>query len=463
MHIFNKTILRAYDIRGVFNKTLFCKDAQFIAKSFAKYLNDNNYSGNIAVGYDGRTSSISLKDSLVNGLVESGINVKLINLCPTPVLYYAINHLKCDAGIMITGSHNPKDHNGFKIALHDRPFYGDDIIRLSKIAASSEFIDKIGSYSYYNIIDSYINRIIRDLDFNNDRKLKIAWDCGNGATGEVIKKMISKLKHDSILLYSDIDGNFPNHHPDPSDVNNMKDLQQAVLDSKCDLGIAFDGDGDRIGVVDDKGKIIWGDDLMILYSKDLLRKNPGCKIIADVKASNLLFNKIAEFGGKPIMYKTGHSFIKSKMKQEKALLAGEMSGHIFFADKYYGYDDAIYCAIRLINIIINSSKSLSEIRSEIPIKFSTNEIRINCDDNQKFLIIEKIKNYLNNNNITYNDIDGIRYDDGDGWWLLRASNTQAALVLRCEANNSINLSKIKNSLLSIMDKFSVKIDKSLLL
>ncbi len=461
MHKFNNTILRAYDIRGVFNKTLFCNDAYFIAKAFFKYLLDNNYHNNIVIGYDGRKSSTHLKDSLVKGFIESGANIKLIHLCPTPMLYYAVNYLKCDAGIMITGSHNPKDHNGFKITLKDKPFFGSEIQHLANIVDKGEFVSGKGNVADIEIENKYIERLMQDIENINDiSDIKIAWDCGNGATGNVITNLTSKLANINYKLYEKIDGNFPNHHPDPSDIKNMIDLQKKVKDKNCDFGIAFDGDGDRIGVVDDLGEVISGDDLMIIFAKEVINNNPGCRVIADVKASNILFDKITEFGGIAIMHKTGHSFIKSKLKEVGALLAGEMSGHIFFADKYYGFDDAIYSAIRLINIIKKSKKKLSELRKEIPKKYSTSEIRINCDDNIKFNLINEIKKYLIDNNYQFNDIDGIRCYDHRGWWLLRASNTQPAIVARCEAISQIYLDEIKQELHDIMNKYSLLISIS---
>ena len=461
MHKFNSSILRSYDIRGVYNQTLFDKDAYYVGRSFASALNKNSQK-KIAVGYDGRKSSPALKNRLIQGLLDSGIEVFEIGICPTPMLYFAVFNLDCDAGIMVTGSHNPKDHNGFKMALKDRPFYGEDITNLAKICADEDFINAKGSLASHQIINNYIDRIMQDLVIDKDsKKLSIAWDCGNGAAGDVIKNITKKITANNILLYEDIDCNFPNHHPDPTDVKNMQDLITVVKDNNCDIGIAFDGDGDRIGIVDDEGEMIWGDQLMVFYAQDILKENPQATIIADVKASNILFSEIAKAGGKPIMWKTGHSLIKAKMKQENALLAGEMSGHIFFSDKYYGFDDAIYAAIRIINILIESGKKLSDLRKSLPKTFSTPEIRISCADNIKFNIIDKIKDDLDKSGLKYNDVDGIRFIKDNDWWLLRASNTQPALVARCESVNPENLAILKQELVNILTKFDIIVPQEL--
>ncbi len=461
MHKFNSSILRAYDIRGVYNQTLFDQDALYIGKSLASVLAKKSQK-KIAVGYDGRKSSPTLKNKLIEGLVASGVEVCEIGVCPTPMLYFAVFHLNCDAGIMVTGSHNPKDHNGFKIALKDRPFYGEDILNLEKICQNQDFVVGQGSVKNYQIIEEYTDRIIKDfIGSKNTSKLKIAWDCGNGAAGEVIKNITQKIDANHILLYEEIDGTFPNHHPDPSEEKNMQDLIDTVKDNNCDIGIAFDGDGDRIGVVDNEGCIIWGDQLMVFYARDILREKPNSSIIADVKASNILFSEIKKSGGKPIMWKTGHSLIKAKMKEEKAVLAGEMSGHIFFADKYYGFDDAIYAAMRIINILIKSNNKISELRKSLPKTFSTAEIRVPCNDNVKFSIIDKIKAKLDKKGLNYNSVDGIRFIKDNDWWLLRASNTQPVLVARCEAINLNSLNILKKELSEILSDCNIEIPQEL--
>jgi phosphomannomutase len=466
IHKFHPSILRAYDIRGIVGETLTVKDAYYVGRSLATYLHENN-KNKVVIGYDGRISSPDLKDSLIQGLIDSGMNVTDIGVGPTPMLYFGIYHLKADAGIMVTGSHNPPSHNGFKIMLKDYPFYGDDIIKLGKIAEEGQFIEKEGKITEQNIIDDYVNRIVSDSDIasegefadevddfltDEERQLRVAWDAGNGAAGEVMKRISKKTKAKDFLLYEDIDGTFPNHHPDPTVPENLEDLRRAVLDNNCDLGIAFDGDGDRIGVIDNEGEIIWPDQLMILFAREVLGEYPGATIIGDVKASQVLFDEITKAGGKALMWKTGHSLIKAKMKETKSPLAGEMSGHIFFADKYYGFDDGLYAAIRIMNIVIGSQKPLSEIRKSLPKTFSTPEIRIECDEEEKFLIIEKLKKQLKNENISFNDIDGIRTKNADGWWLLRASNTQAVLVARCESYSEDGLERLKNDLSARLGK-----------
>lgn len=454
-HNFDKTILRAYDIRGVYNENLTKKDAFYLGKSFASYLNKNG-KNKISIGYDGRLSSPSLKESLIKGLKESGLEVYDIGIGPSPMLYFSIYHLNVDAGIMITGSHNPANYNGFKIALRDRPFFGDDILGLDKVNREQDFIDSEGVVKNIDLIDDYVDRVLKNsLAKNPESKLKIAWDAGNGAAGEVMRLASLKIFTDNHLLYEKIDGNFPNHHPDPSNEHNLSDIKELISKNNLDLGIAFDGDGDRIGVIDDEGIMLYPDQLLILYARDVLKKYPNANIIADVKASQSLFNEIEKAGGNPIMYKTGHSFIKSKMQEIDAKLAGEMSGHIFFADDYYGYDDALYAAIRIIDILIKDGRKLSEIRKSLPQTYSTPEIRIESDDSKKFDIVKKLQFDLKAKNIDFNDIDGVRVNSDNGWWLIRASNTQPILVARCEANSKKNLDKLVENLKSILSEYNL--------
>jgi phosphomannomutase len=473
-HIFHPSILRAYDIRGLYEKTLFEKDAFFVGRSFGSFLRKNNKK-KISVACDGRASSPFLKEQLIKALVESGLDVVDVGLGPTPMLYFSVYHLKCDAGIMVTGSHNPKDHNGFKMMLKERPFYGDDILDLAKLAQKADFVDGEGSFSEQDVKNDYIEKILADCtlaespshlldevdEFEPRKKMKIAWDAGNGAAGEIMTELSKRIAADHILLFADIDGTFPNHHPDPTVPKNLEDLIKTVLDEGCDLGIAFDGDGDRIGVVDNSGEILWGDQLMVFYAREILKEKPGATIIADVKASNVLFDEITKAGGKAVMGKTGHSLIKAKMKETGALLAGEMSGHIFFADKYYGYDDALYAAIRIINIVSESELSLSLLRKSLPQTFSTPEIRIECLEERKFKIIEDLKVSLKKDGVKFDDIDGVRTNSKEGWWLLRASNTQSVLVARCEADSQDNLEKLKESLRKNLEFCQVEIPQEL--
>jgi phosphomannomutase len=473
-HKFRPSILRAYDIRGIYDKTLSDIDAFFIGRAFGSFLISNEKKI-IIVARDCRISSPDLKVKLIAGLMESGLTVIDIGSGPTPMLYFAINELKADAGIMITGSHNPKDHNGFKIALKDRPFYGEDIQNLANIANNGQFVDGTGTLTKHDVEDAYIDRILSDsligeskshlLDeidqFSPKKKIKIAWDCGNGAAGILIKKLTRRIFAEHILLFEEVDGDFPNHHPDPTIVENLKDLKKAVIENGCDLGIAFDGDADRIGVIDNQGEILWPDQLMVFYAKEILDTHKGATIIADVKASSILFDEIKKSGGKALMWKTGHSLIKAKMKETGALLAGEMSGHIFFADKYFGYDDALYAAIRLINIIYSSTQSLADLRKSLPQTFASAEIRIDCDEEKKFKIIDKIKANLKKEKIKFDDTDGIRANNSKGWWLVRASNTQPALVARCEANSAKHLDELRQQVRKQLRFCKVKIPQEL--
>lgn len=462
-HIFHHSIIRAYDIRGVYQKTLKEEDAYAVGKAFASFLYKNKKK-KICVGCDGRISSPNLKRELIKGLVSSGVEVFDIGVGPTPMLYFSVYHLECDAGIMVTGSHNPKDHNGFKMALKERPFYGNDIVNLAKIAENADFINlDEGSHKIINVENDYVKKILADCAISKrtnsanevKKRLKIAWDAGNGAAGDVMVKIVNQLQSDSFTLFADIDGNFPNHHPDPTVAKNLEDLKREVIKNDCDIGIAFDGDGDRIGVIDDEGEIIWGDQLMVFFAREVLKKNPLSTIIADVKASKVLFDEIYKAGGKPMMWKTGHSLVKAKMQETNSPLAGEMSGHIFFADTYlshknHGYDDALYAAIRIINILASSDIKLSQMRKELPQTFSTPEIRIECDDEKKFSIVDEIKKSLNDLSINFNDVDGIRATNDKGWWLIRASNTQPVLVARCESDSQKNLEILKSDLRNIL-------------
>jgi phosphomannomutase len=442
-HRFNPTILREYDIRGIVGDTLGEADARAIGCGFARILGERG-GRRVAVGYDGRLSSPALEAALVGGLTESGIEVVRIGLGPTPMLYFAAFTLEVDAGIMITGSHNPADYNGFKMVLHKKSFFGPDIQRLGQIAAAGDFPAGIGAAVERSVFDAYIERLAQDYDGN--RPLKIAWDAGNGATGDAVVSLTARLPGEHILLNQKIDGTFPAHHPDPTEPKNLVQLQAAVAEHHCDLGIAFDGDGDRIGVVDGKGRILWGDQLMVLLAEDIIKARPGATIIADVKASQVLFDEIARMGGAPLMWRTGHSLIKTKMAETGAPLAGEMSGHIFFADRYYGYDDALYAAVRLLGIIGRGTTSLAALRDRLPEVVNTPELRFPCSETRKFAVIEEVQARLRKAGAAMSDIDGVRVRTPDGWWLLRASNTQDVLVARAEARDAAGLQRLKELL-----------------
>ncbi len=439
-HRFHPTILREYDIRGVVGETLNEADARAIGQSFAAVLSENG-GKSIAVGRDGRLSSPALEAALVEGLAGAGIDVVRVGVGPTPMLYFAVNTLSVDGGIMVTGSHNPPTHNGFKLMLGKKPFFAQDIQRLGEIAVAGNFPTGAGRVTERAVLDSYVARLLQDYDGVNP--LFVAWDAGNGAAGEALTRLTSKLPGRHILLNETIDGRFPVHHPDPTEVKNLVQLQETVRREGCDLGIAFDGDADRIGVVDGKGRILWGDQLMVLMARDIVRARPGATIIADVKASQVLFDEIARMGGTPLMWRTGHSLIKSKMAEIGAPLAGEMSGHIFYADRYYGYDDALYAAVRILGIVARGQESLAQFRDSLPVVVNTPELRFPCPEQRKFAVIDEVRERLESAGAELSTIDGVRVKTAEGWWLLRASNTQEVLVARAEARDEAGLKKLK--------------------
>ena len=449
----NSSILREYDIRGIVNETLTIEDAQAIGRSFGTIIN-NKGGKSVCVGYDGRFSSPKLEKAVVLGLQACGLSVIRIGLGPTPMLYFAVHDLSADAGVMVTGSHNPPEYNGFKMMLHRAPFYGEDIIQLGEIVSAGTYVDGIGEVEEISVHETYVARLL--ADYHGQKPLKIAWDSGNGSAGIVMQDLCSKLPGDHILINEIVDGSFPSHHPDPTVPECLEQLQTVVRSEDCDLGIAFDGDGDRIGAIDGKGHILWGDQLMMLFATDLLHEFPGSTIIADVKASQALFDHIREMGGNPLMWRTGHSLIKAKMAETGARLAGEMSGHIFFADKYFGFDDALYAAIRLINFVSRRSQTLAEIRLNLPNLVNTPEIRFSCGNHGKFEVVNQILQRMRDSGAEINDIDGIRVKTGDGWWLLRASNTQEVLVARVEANDLQGLNRLCKALTDELLKSGIK-------
>ena len=440
-HRFDPTILREYDIRGVVGKTLSSADAQAIGRAYAVALGEAG-GGRVAVGYDGRLTSPELEAALVDGLVTEGAEVVRIGRGPTPMLYYGAATLGVDGGVMVTGSHNPPDHNGFKFVFQGKPFYGAAIRRLGEIALALDAPQqRRGRFTDLAIRNDYVARLARDYD--GARPLTVAWDAGNGATGEVMQELTARLPGRHILLNETIDGTFPAHHPDPTIPENLVQLQQAVAREQCALGVAFDGDGDRIGVVDGRGRILWGDQLMVVLARDVLARHPGAPIIADVKASQVLFDEIARMGGRPVMAATGHSLIKAKLAETRAPLAGEMSGHIFFADGYYGYDDAVYVAVRLLGVLSRSPESLAELGDRLPAVVNTPELRFPCDETRKFEVVHEVRERLRKAQAEMTDIDGVRVRTADGWWLLRASNTQAVLVARAESTTKDGLARLK--------------------
>ena len=439
-------ILRAYDIRGIMDETLSKEIAYAIGRGFATYVAQNLSINTpvIVTARDGRASSPILSEGLIAGMVASGAHVKDAGLGPSPMCYYGASRENADAAIMLTGSHNPPTHNGFKMIMGGKPFFGEDIQKLGTLINSGEFTSADGKSELLDLKTAYTNRMLESFNFGDVKDLKVIWDAGNGAAGEITEMLVKELPGQHTTLFTEIDGNFPNHHPDPTVPANLETLIATVKEQGADVGIAFDGDGDRIGAVDGDGNIIWGDQMMVLFSREILSRKPGATIIADVKASQTLFDDIVEHGGQPLMWKTGHSFIKSKMKETGAEVAGEMSGHIFFADGYYGFDDGLYAAVRLLDILAHSKESLSDMRQTIPSVLNTPEIRIECADERKFDVVEEVRGRLKEQpDLDVNEVDGVRVKYKDGWWLCRASNTQAALIVRCEAQKEETLEELK--------------------
>jgi phosphomannomutase len=444
-HVFHPTVLREYDIRGIVGETLGVDDARAIGRSFGTLLRRAGGS-KVAVGYDGRTSSPVLEHALVEGLTSTGCNVVRIGMGPTPMLYYAEASAEdVDGGIQITGSHNPANYNGFKMVFQGRPFFGQDIVGLGAMAAQADWVDGVGEVSEREVLQDYVERMLDGLagiDAARLASLRIGWDAGNGAAGPALELLASRLPGEHHLLYTAVDGSFPNHHPDPTVEANLADLKALVAEKQLDFGIAFDGDGDRIGAIDGEGRVIWGDQLLMIYAEDLLQLVPGATIIADVKASRALYDRVAECGGKPVMWKTGHSLIKSKMKETGAPLAGEMSGHIFFAHEYYGFDDALYAGVRLIAASARLGKSVTELRSAMPQMVNTPEMRFQVDESRKFAAVDEVRDRLSETTAQVDATDGVRVTTDDGWWLLRASNTQDVLVARAESDSEAGLARL---------------------
>ncbi len=461
-HRFDPVIIREYDIRGVVGKNLNVPDASAIGRAFGTMVVRAG-GQRVVVGYDGRTHSPGFEAALVDGLMSTGLHVERIGLGPTPMLYFSVFHRHADAGVMVTGSHNPADQNGFKMLMANHlkdggPFYGEKIKELSKLALAGDFVVGQGRSEKLDIRDAYVTRLLQD--YKGDKKLKVVWDIGNGAAGEIVTRLTQQLPGEHILLYPEIDGRFPNHHPDPSVPENLLDLQAALQKHKADVGVAFDGDADRIGAVDDMGHLLAGDQVLAIYAGEVLKKNPGATIIADVKASQVLFDFVAANGGKPLMWKTGNPLIKVKMLETKALLAGEMSGHIFFNDIYYGIDDGIYAAIRLLSLLSQSGRALSSYREALPVMVTSPEMRFEIEESRKFKVVEEVKQRLLQEKAELNDIDGVRVTTKDGWWVLRASNTQAVLAARAEARDEAGLSRLMAQLKSQLEACGVKPPKA---
>ena len=434
-HQFNPTILREYDIRGIVGDTLTEGDAYALGRTFAAKAR-NEGARRIAVGRDGRTHSPMLQAALIRGLTEGGIDVMQIGMGPSPMLYFATHYLDVDGGMQVTGSHNPADYNGFKLLLKGRSVFGAEIQELGERAARGEWSEGDGRVEEVDIREAYADRLLEGF---SGKPYRIGWDAGNGAAGPLLDMLVERLPGQHHVIFSEVDGRFPNHHPDPTVEKNLEDLKTLVEREQLDFGIAFDGDGDRIGAVDGKGRVIWGDQLLAILAVPVLNEQPGATIIADVKASQTLFDRIAELGGNPLMWKTGHSLIKSKMKETGAPLAGEMSGHIFFKHRWYGFDDALYAAVRLIEAVSQSGRSLTELKDAMPNAVATPELRFQVDEARKFAVIDEVRERLSADGAKVDATDGVRVSTSEGWWLLRASNTQDVLVARAEAKDEAGI------------------------
>ncbi len=438
-------ILREYDIRGVVGDTLTEDGVAAIGRAFGTIVARQGGRA-VAVGYDGRLSSPDLEAAAVAGLRAAGVDVARVGLGPTPMLYFATHALETDAGLMITGSHNPPEYNGIKMVLGGGSFFGVDIQRLGALARAGDFAAGEGRASERPVADDYVRRLLEG--FEEGRPLTVAWDPGNGAAGEVVQELCARLPGRHVLLNEGIDGTFPAHHPDPTVEANLEQLKRAVAEEACDVGFAFDGDGDRIGAVDSRGRVLWGDQLLAILAADVLAEVPGATVIADVKTSQMLFDEVERLGGRPVMWRTGHSLIKAKMAETGAEIAGEMSGHIFFKHRYYGFDDAIYAALRLLSIVGRSDVGgLTGLRDCLPAMINTPEVRFECADGRKFEVVDEVRERLGAmEGVQVSDIDGVRVRAADGWWLLRASNTQPVLVARCESSSREGLERLKEVL-----------------
>ncbi|MDR2077411.1 MAG: phosphomannomutase/phosphoglucomutase [Rickettsiales bacterium] len=430
-HVFDESILRQYDIRGVVDRTLGIRDAYYVGRSFGTLLRRKYGKKTCVVGYDGRHSSESYAERLIEGLGLCGIDTINIGLAPTPMVCFAVQFLKKDAGVIVTASHNPSEYNGFKMLTNTDPVWGEDIQQLNLYSRAGDFENARGYRSSVNVREDYLNFIVKTLD-NGESKLKIAWDAANGAMASIIKDVVAKFPGKHITICDTVDGNFPNHSPDPSIEKNLQMLKNEVITNGCDLGIGFDGDGDRIGVIDDEGTFLYGDQLLAILAREFLRKNPGEKVMSEVKASKVLYDDIVNHGGIPVMWKAGHSMQKAKMKSDDIKLAGETSGHIFYGDNH-DYDDALYAAVKLMSFLSQNSVKLSSIVKAFPKTYSTTEIRIKADDRRKFEVVEEITDRMKKDGRKFINIDGLRVETEDGWWLARASNTLPEITTRCES------------------------------
>jgi phosphomannomutase/phosphoglucomutase len=443
-----REIFREYDIRGIAGKDLTDETVELLGLGIGTMLRRQD-KREITLGRDCRPSSDQFRDALLKGLTATGLSVIDIGVVPTPLLYYSIHHLESEGGVMITGSHNPPEYNGFKTCIGHDSVYGAQIQKIHELIEARDFVQEKGTASVADVLSPYRKMLLEKIQIA--RPIRLAMDCGNGTACLIGPDIIATLGCEVTPLFCEMDGTFPNHHPDPTVVANLADLQNAVRSGGLELGIAFDGDADRIGVISDKGDVIYGDMLLALYAREILKRKPGATFISEVKCSMNLFRDIEKNGGRAIMWKTGHSLIKAKMKEENADLAGEMSGHMFFADRYFGYDDAIYAACRLLELLSNGSESLSQMLADMPTTFVTPEIRVQCDDDKKFDIVEKVKSQFCRDYEVI-DVDGARILFPQGWGLVRASNTQDVIVMRFEADSKQSLDDIRSQVEEQVDR-----------
>lgn len=462
-HRFHPSIIREYDMRGIVGETLHAADAYATGRVFAAMAREQAGRPQpvITLGRDGRLSSPELAQAMAGGLRDGGADVVCIGTGPTPMLYFSVYHLAADAGVMVTGSHNPPGHNGFKLMLGTAPFYGEQIRELARRAAAGEWKAGEGTIREEDVRDAYMQAMLEAVRIHPPQPLKVVWDAGNGAAGEITRRLADALRAAhcmSSVLYADIDGTFPHHHPDPSVPENLRDLQEAVQAQGAQLGLAFDGDGDRLGAVDDKGRLIAADHLLILLARHVLEGSPGADIIADVKSGQTVFEAVEAAGGRAQMWKTGHSHIKTRLKACGAAFAGEASGHLFFADRYYGFDDGLYAALRLIELTSGLNRPLSALIDELPVTHSTPECRIELPEERKFTVIDEIRTRLDAQGVDYLAIDGVRVMTPQGWWLIRASNTQAAIIARAESATPEGLAALRAMLRTQLEASGVQND-----
>lgn len=437
----NPGIFREYDVRGIVGEDFTLEEMERFGRGYGTYLRALG-GQKVTVGRDCRLSSTDIRDMLVEGLLSSGLDVVDVGMCPTPLVYFAIRHLGVDGGLMITASHNPPQYNGFKVCIGPETIFGGELQELRRTVEAGKFSSGKGRLSSYDIVTPYCRYMAENLKL--ERPVRLAVDCGNGTAGLTARTVLKSLGCNPLELFVEPDGRFPNHDPDPTVLENLAKIRQVVLEEGLELGIAFDGDGDRIGVVDQRGEVIPGDMLMVIFARDILKRIPGATFIGEVKCSQRMYDEIAARGGKALMWKTGHSLIKSKMKEEKAILAGEMSGHLFFADRYFGYDDALYAACRLLEILSKDQKPLSSYLEDLPPAVATPEIRVPCPEEKKFRVVDKVLESFKQTHPVI-DVDGARVLFQEGWGLVRASNTSPVLVLRFEAKDPEGLNRIQAS------------------